>query len=144
MDIEKDTKSAKPVFLVSSCLVGLASRYDGTVETNEACRLALAGGIWIPVCPEQLGGLPTPRPPADLIGGQGDQVLVGKARVMTRDDIDVTGKFVSGARQVLYIAEQLQVTAAFLKGGSPSCGAGRILGVTAALLQSRGIKVREF
>lgn len=144
MDPEIDTKHVKPVYLVSSCLVGLASRYDGVVKTSAACCKALEGAIWIPVCPEQLGGLPTPRTPADLTGGQGEQVLAGKARVLTRDGGDVTGQFISGARQVLYIAEQLQVEAAFLKSGSPSCGAGRILGVTAALLKSRGIPVKEF
>ena len=144
MGIENGKQPVKAVYLVSSCLVGLVTRYDGVVKTNEACLKTLSGAIWIPVCPEQLGGLPTPRPPADLAGGQGDQVLAGKARVLTSEGVDVTGKFVSGARQVLSIAEQLQVSGAFLKSGSPSCGAGSVLGVTAALLQSRGIPVREF
>lgn len=144
MDFEDKTKPEVPVYLVSSCLMGLATRYDGVVKTNRACQQALAGEIWIPVCPEQLGGLPTPRLSAELTGGQGDKVLAGKASVMTREGIDVTKQFVCGAQQVLYIAEQLQVTAAFLKSGSPSCGAGKVLGVTAALLQSKGISVRKF
>ena len=144
MGIENDKQPVRAVYLVSSCLVGLATRYDGVVKTDEACLKALSGAIWIPVCPEQLGGLSTPRPAADLIGGQGDQVLAGKARILTVEGVDVTGQFVNGARQVLRIAEQLQVKAAFLKSGSPSCGAGRVLGVTAALLQSRGIPIRQF
>ena len=144
MDTKNDRQEVRAVYLVSSCLVGLTSRYDGVVNTNEACLKVLSGSIWIPVCPEQLGGLPTPRPAANLTGGQGDQVLADKARVMTVEGLDVTGQFVSGARQVLKIAEQLQVNAAFLKSGSPSCGVGKVLGVTAALLQSQGIPVREF
>ena len=144
MGDEDKTKPLIPVYLVSSCLVGLPARYDGAVKTNESCQLAMAGGVWVPVCPEQLGGLPTPRPPAELIGGQGEEVLRGKAKVITKDGVDVTAQFVSGARQVLHIAEQLQVSEVFLKSGSPSCGAGRILGVTAALLQSKGILVKEF
>ncbi len=144
MGFENGIQPLRPVYLVSSCLVGLATRYDGVVKTNEACLKALAGVTWIPVCPEQLGGLPTPRPAADLAGGQGDQVLAGKARVLNVEGVDVTGQFVRGAHQVLKIAELLEVNAAFLKTGSPSCGAGRVLGVTAALLQSRGVNVREF
>jgi uncharacterized protein YbbK (DUF523 family) len=109
-----------------------------------ACRSELKGAIWIPVCPEQLGGLPTPRTPADLVGGQGGEVLNGRARVITRNGVDVTEQFIRGAQQVLRIALEQQVAGAFLKSGSPSCGVGDVLGVTAALLKSKGIPVREF
>ncbi len=132
------------VYLVSACLLGFNTRYDGLTKTSPACKIELQGAIWIPVCPEQLGGLPTPRTPADLVGGQGAAVLAGKARVITRSGADVSEQFISGARQVLRIALEQQVAGAFLKSGSPSCGAGDVLGVTAALLKSNGIPVREF
>lgn len=133
-----------PVYLVSSCLLGLNSRYDGAAKPSAACRHELAGAVWIPVCPEQLGGLPTPRTAANLVGGHGDEVLAGTARVITTSGEDVTAHFISGARQVLQIALAQQVAGAFLKSGSPSCGCGEVLGVTAALLKSKGLTVREF
>jgi uncharacterized protein YbbK (DUF523 family) len=133
-----------PVYLVSACLVGLATRYDGATKEYLACRLALAGVVWVPVCPEQLGGLPTPREPADLVGGDGAAVLAGLARVVTVTGTDVTANFLAGAEQVLRVARELQVIEVFLKSGSPSCGVGRVLGVTAALLRREGFVVREF
>jgi len=141
---EEDNKGKKPVYLVSSCLLGLPTRYDGASRPSGECLQALAGAIWIPVCPEQLGGLSTPRAPADLCGGQGKEVLDGTAMVITSEGVDVTEQFIHGANQVLAIAEQQQVDGVFLKKGSPSCGTGEILGVTAALLLGSGIKVRAF
>ncbi|MBU0485154.1 MAG: DUF523 domain-containing protein [Proteobacteria bacterium] len=132
------------IYLVSSCLVGLCTRYDGRVKENVQCMKALAGKIWIPVCPEQLGGLPTPRRAADLVGGDGAAVLAGRARVVNRDGIEVSGQFIKGAQQVLAIAESQPITGIFLKARSPSCGVGEVLGVTAALLQSKGYVLREF
>ena len=105
---------------------------------------ALAPYHWIPVCPEQLGGLPTPRPPADLIGGDGFQVLDGRARVLTRNGEDLTEAFIRGARQVLLLAEMMDIDLAFLKSGSPSCGTTPLAGVTTALLQRHGVTVQEF
>ncbi len=133
-----------PIYLASGCLLGLVCRYDGRVKEYPECRRELVGKIYVPVCPEQLGGLPTPREPADLIGGDGAAVLAGLARVVTRSGVDVTANFVLGAEQVLRIARELQVAGVFLKSGSPSCGAGRVLGVTAALLRREGFAVREF
>lgn len=132
------------VYLVSSCLIGLVSRYDGRVKEYPECRRALAEKIYVPVCPEQLGGLATPREPADLVGGDGAAVLAGLARVVTRSGVDVTANFLVGAEQVLRLARELQVVGIFLKSGSPSCGAGRVLGVTATLLRREGFAVREF
>jgi uncharacterized protein YbbK (DUF523 family) len=134
----------RPVYLVSSCLLGLVTRYDGVSKPSAPCRNELHGAIWIPVCPEQLGGLATPRPPADLVGGDGVDVLAGRARVITGSGEDVTEQFIRGARQVLSIAQEQQVAGAFLKSGSPSCGVGGLLGVTAALLRENNISVREF
>jgi len=133
-----------PVFLVSACLIGLPTRYDGASRPCPACRLELAGTFWVPVCPEQLGGLPTPRPPADLVGGDGSAVLAGSARVVNREGLEVTAQFIKGAEMVLSLARELAVTGVFLKSGSPSCGCGRVLGVTAALLRREGFTVREF
>jgi uncharacterized protein YbbK (DUF523 family) len=144
MALAKKRHDGRPVYLVSSCLLGFITRYDGLAKPSATCRDALQGAIWIPVCPEQLGGLPTPRSPADLVGGQGREVLAGSARVLTRGGADVTVQFTRGARQVLRIALEQQVAGAFLKSGSPSCGVGEVLGVTAALLMSHGIPVREF
>ena len=134
----------RPVYLVSACLLGFNTRYDGLTKPSTACKNELKGAIWIPVCPEQLGGLPTPRTPADLVGGQGAEVLAGQAKVITRNGEDVTEQFVRGARQVLRISLEQKVIGAFMKSGSPSCGGGDVLGVTAALLKSNGIPVREF
>ena len=134
----------KQIILVSACLVGLSCRYDGKTKTSQPCLKALAGKVWVPVCPEQLGGLPTPRTAARLTGGDGFQVLNGTAKVMTRDGLDLSAQFIKGARQVLYIAKALSITQAYLKARSPSCGSSTVAGVTAALLLENGIQVEEF
>jgi uncharacterized protein YbbK (DUF523 family) len=131
------------IYLVSSCLLGLKTRYDGKVAPSEACRKAIAGNVCIPVCPEQLGGLPTPRVAADLVGGDGYDVLAGKARVVTRDGLDVTENFILGAKQVLEIARQQDIAKVFLKARSPSCGLAPNIGVLAALLQEEGYSLVE-
>ncbi len=136
--------SPRKTYLVSSCLLGLRTRYDGQVKIDAVCRSALAGAIIIPVCPEQLGGLPTPRIAAEIIGGDGTHVLAGKAQVITHDNRDVSAEFILGARQVLLIAKLQKVDGVFLRAASPSCGCGKILGVTAALLTENGYKIREF
>jgi uncharacterized protein YbbK (DUF523 family) len=130
--------------LVSSCLVGLCTRYDGRSKPNPDCIRALADFCYIPVCPEQLGGLATPRPPADIVGGDGKDVLQNRARVVRRDGIDVTEQFVAGARAVLQIARDQDVTLALLKARSPSCGLQPRIGVAAALLRQSGITVIEY
>ena len=131
------------IYLLSACLIGLKTRYDGKIITSDACRRVVAGGICIPVCPEQLGGLPTPRTAADLVGGEGNDVLAGRARVITRAGEDVTGNFIRGAREVLKIAGQNDIARVILKSGSPSCGLAPKLGVTAALLQAEGYEIVE-
>ena len=134
----------KPVYLVSACLIGLRTRYDAQVKPDPKCLEILQDAQLIPVCPEQLGGLPTPRTPADLEGGDGYDVIRGKARVVTRDGIDVTESFLLGAHQVLEIARKLKVEAVLFKSKSPSCGLTPRIGVTAALLDLNSIEVREF
>jgi uncharacterized protein YbbK (DUF523 family) len=145
LEKEKTILHGKPmIYLVSACLLGLQTRYDGRLKPCEACRLLVKNALWIPVCPEQLGGLPTPRTAADIVGGDGYDVLAGRAAVVTRDGQDVTPRFLLGARQVLAIAAEQPITAVLLKSRSPSCGMTPRFGVTAALLKQEGYVLQEF
>ena len=132
------------IFLVSACLIGMKTRYDGCLKPSDNCIKELRQTIWIPVCPEQLGGLPTPRAPADIVGGDGHDVLAGRAKVITRDGRDVTENFLAGAGQVLTVAKAQQISGVYLKARSPSCGLIPVIGVTAALLQQEGFNLKEF
>jgi len=133
-----------PIYLVSACLVGLCTRYDGKTRENPDCIYKLEKAIWIPICPEQLGGLPTPREAADIAGGDGDDVLAGTARVLTKSGIDLTRQFILGAEQVLYLARSQNVQAVYLKARSPSCAVSGKIGVTAAILRAAGFQLAEF
>ncbi len=141
---QADLAVPPPRCLVSACLTGLCTRYDGGSTPSTACRRLLARYHWIPVCPEQLGGLPTPRVPADLVGGDGFAVLAGRARVVDREGEEQTVRFILGARQVLAIARAQDIELALLKGRSPSCGVHARTGVTAALLLENNIRCLEF
>lgn len=139
--------------LVSACLAGCECRYDGAANTTSEVARLVAEGRAILVCPEEDGGLPTPRPPAEIVGGDGNDVLAGRARVMTRSGSDVTDAYVAGAYRALEAAREAGATSAILKSRSPSCGQGVIYdgtftrtqvegdGVTASLLRSEGIEV---
>jgi uncharacterized protein YbbK (DUF523 family) len=133
-----------PTYLVSGCLVGLCTRYDGKIRENPECLRQLQHAIWIPICPEQLGGLPTPREAADICGGDGADVLAGTARVVSRSGIDCTDEFIRGAEQVLLLARRQNIRTVFLKARSPSCAVNGKIGVTAALLRSAGLELIEF
>jgi uncharacterized protein YbbK (DUF523 family) len=135
--------AAGPV-LVSACLVGLATRYDGQSKLDPLCLAALEGRQWVPVCPEQLGGLPTPREPASLGSRDGAAVLDGSHRVLTAAGKDVSDNFIRGAYAILEIGRLLHAEEVYLKADSPSCGWGRIKGVTATLLAREGFSIREF
>ena len=135
--------SAISTYIVCACLLGLKTRYDGKMIPSTACQKTVEGGICIPVCPEQLGGLSTPRTAADLIGGDGHDVLAGSARVITRTGQDITENFILGAKQVLEIARQQDITKVFLKARSPSCGLAPKIGVLAALLKEEGYSIVE-
>jgi uncharacterized protein YbbK (DUF523 family) len=130
--------------LVSACLVGLCTRYDGCSKPDPACLQALHDFHYIPVCPEQLGGLSTPRIAAGLTGGNGREVLRGQASVINRNGIDVSRQFIAGARAVLQIAQAQNIKLAMLKARSPSCGLTPLTGVTAAILLNNDIRVIEF
>lgn len=142
--------------LVSACLLGSRVRYDGGAKTSEDELLAewQAEGRLVSFCPEVEGGLPVPRPPAEIEGGAGGPaVLAGAARILTPDRQDVTEFFLAGARQALAVARSFGVKLAILKEGSPSCGSLRIYdgtfrgrtapgqGVTTALLEVNGVRV---
>ncbi|MCL4441930.1 MAG: DUF523 domain-containing protein [Firmicutes bacterium] len=113
----------------------------------------VARGLALPVCPEQLGGDPTPREPVELSGRSGEDVLDGRGRAVTNTGRDKTDSFIRGAHEVLKIARLVNAEYAILKERSPSCGSGLIYdgtftgrrckghGVTAALLERHGIKV---
>jgi len=135
--------SLQETVLVSSCLAGLCTRYDNRKVTSPSCLQRIKSTIWIPICPEQLGGLSTPRDAADIVGGQGRDVLHGNARVVCKDGTDVTESFIKGAYQVLDIARRQNITKVLLKARSPSCGVSR-QGVTAALLDEYGFELEEF
>lgn len=109
------TNAARPI-LVSACLLGIHSRYDGRMECDPRVEGLAARFTLIPVCPEQLGGLPTPR--------EAVEVLRGRAR--TRGGADVTEAFERGVEQVLRIARLTGARAAVLQPRSPSCGIGTI------------------
>ena len=139
-----ENSQSKSLYLVSACLIGLCTRYDGKIKPSAECLDFLSDHTFIPVCPEQLGGLPTPRPAADLIHGDGAAVLAGTAAVYTKDGTDVTKAFILGAEQVLQIAQSQTVTGICLKARSPSCAVSGSIGVTAALLQKHGFTLIEF
>lgn len=141
--------------LVSACLLGRKVRYDGGHSQAESAILARwkAEGRICVFCPEVSGGLPTPRPPAEIVGGTGTDVLDGHARVVTEEGQDVTDSFVRGAHNALRAALEAGAQVAVLKSKSPSCGSKTIYdgtfsgtrlagqGVTAALLGRHGIRV---
>jgi uncharacterized protein YbbK (DUF523 family) len=141
----------KPPVLVSACLLGVSCRYDGRSAALASLAGLVDGRAVLAVCPEELGGLGTPRPKACLSGGDGAAVLDGAARVVTESGEDVTAAFRRGAERALDLARAAGVEEAVLKERSPSCGASRIhregeladgAGVTAALLARAGIRVR--
>lgn len=131
------------MLLISACLLGCACRYDGKSKPHPLAVELARRGLAVPVCPEQLGGLPTPRKPSERQGG----------RVVMADGRDVTAEYRRGAEEALHLARLYGCTAAVLKERSPSCGKGRVYdgtftgtltagdGVTAELLTAGGIKV---
>lgn len=109
--------------LLSRCLLGHRVRYDGGASGPfDQLEQWVAEGRVVALCPEVAGGLPTPRPAAEIAGGQGVEVLDGSARVLTAEGEDVSAEFLSGARQALALVEQHGIRIAVLKANSPSCG----------------------
>ena len=92
--------------IVSACLVGKKCRYDGGSCTEESLKKRYDAGGLLAVCPECLAGLPAPRSPYEIVGGDGNDVLCGKARVVSKDAADVTYEFVEGAKIALEAAKK--------------------------------------
>ena len=129
--------------LISACLMGIKCRYDGGRKPLPCLDELMEKHVLIPVCPEVIGGLPTPRVPAERIGD----------KVITKDGRDVTAEYHRGAEEALKLAQMTGCTHALLKERSPSCGFGMIydgtftgglckgMGVCGELLDKHGIKV---
>ncbi|WIT14278.1 DUF523 domain-containing protein [Paucibacter sediminis] len=142
--------------LVSACLLGSPVRYDGAHRRSGSKVLQrwLNEGRVVPVCPELAGGLPVPRPPAEVLAGAGGaKVLAGLAKVVDPSANDISAAFVTGAHHALQLAQSRRIRVAVLQEGSPSCGSGYIYdgtftgtkvperGVTSALLERTGVRV---
>lgn len=95
----------------------------------------------IPICPEQLGGLPTPRPPCHIEGGGGAKVLAGRAHVRDKSGVDRTAEYVRGAKEAVKIAKLFGATRAFLKSRSPACDVR--FGIAAAALREAGLAIEN-
>lgn len=140
------------MYIVSACLAGIDSRYDSSNREDEAVVRLVADGRAIPLCPEQLGGLPTPRAKINLCNGDGNAIVdgLGDVRAIGTDGVDYTENLMRGAREILKIARLVNLEGVIFKDGSPSCGVryiwtekGRVsgCGVTTALLRRNGIEV---
>jgi len=140
--------------LCSACLLGIECRYDAKNNLEIASTRLLEEykkGLIIPVCPEQLGGLPTPREPSEIQGMSGERVLDGQCKVLNKKGVDVTTQFVKGAHEVLKIAQTLGIKEFIGVQKSPSCSSEQIYdgtfnkkltngnGITTALLKRNGI-----
>lgn len=133
----------KEKILVSACLLGTNCKYDGNNNKNDKVLNYLKDKEIIPICPEILGGLTTPRNPSEIVGD----------KVITNNNKDVTKEYKKGAEETLYLAKLLNVNKALLKESSPSCGSNKIydgtfthnkingMGITARLLKENGIEI---
>ena len=136
------------MILVSACLLGCPCKYSGGDNFSPAVQAFLKDKDYILCCPEQLGGLPTPRPPAELQHGENDGL-----RVVNRNGEDVTAPFLAGAEAAWQLCQAHRADTALLKEGSPSCGVERVYdgsfsgkkvpgrGITAALLAAHGVRL---
>jgi len=119
--------------LISACLLGIRCRYDNKILKLEPSQKKIINNlikheVLIPVCPEQLGGLPTPRSPAKII----------KNKVMNEQGIDVTQNFKNGAVQIVKLAKIFKIKTVYLKNSSPSCGKS---GITTKNLRKLPVKI---
>ncbi len=130
-------------FAVSACLCGFPCRYDGKSKPDEKIKALYEEGRALPVCPEKLGGLTTPRTPCEIING----------RVVSSDGEDRTNEYLLGSQKVLELCKKHGIKKAILKQNSPSCGSTHIYdgtfsgtliegeGCLTALLRKNGIEV---
>ncbi|WP_461206476.1 2-thiouracil desulfurase family protein [Clostridium sp. DL1XJH146] len=141
------------MYIISACLCGVNCKYSGENNFDEKAYKLFCEGKAVLVCPEQLGGLPTPRTPKEIVGGNGYDVLDGKAKVLDKKGEDDTEGFIRGAEETLKIAKAIGAETAIFQVRSPSCGSNTIYdgsfsgnkvegcGVTTALLRRNSIKV---
>lgn len=141
------------MYIVSACLCGVNCKYSGKNNINEKCLKLLKEGRAILVCPEQLGGLQTPREPVELKGTAEDIIENKRGMAVTNNGKDCSEAFVRGAYETLNIAKEAGITRAILKEGSPSCGCNLVYdgtfsnnkipgkGITAYLLEKEGLTV---
>lgn len=145
--------AARPV-LISACLLGLNTRYDGSSKADLRVLELLQDPdiLPIPVCPEQLAGLPTPRPACSFAIGDGSDILAGRGLLLDQNGQAVNSIFRKGAQATAQIAQLTRCREAILKERSPSCGVHQIVrqgervpgqGVTAARLQQLGLQLRS-
>ncbi|MFH1621992.1 MAG: DUF523 domain-containing protein [Candidatus Omnitrophota bacterium] len=143
----------KKKYIVSACLIGKSCFYDGTSRQDAAIKGLVDSGEAIALCPEELGGLKTPRPPSEIFAGSAEDVLKSKAFVFNKEGRDITINIIKGSREFLNMANAYEIKKAILKARSPCCGKGKVYdgtftnrlksgnGVTTALLLKNGIKV---
>jgi uncharacterized protein YbbK (DUF523 family) len=128
-------------FMASACLAGVKCRYNGKDKKDKNIYLRVKRGQVLPLCPEQLGGLPTPRKASQVIIKQGRKAVISSASE------DLTRFFLRGANLSSRIGKRFKINSAFLKKGSPSCGfslknrENKIAGVTSTLFNEQGIKI---
>lgn len=142
----------KENILISACLLGLSCRYDGGHQKIPELERLRNIFTLIPVCPEQAGGLPTPRIPCEL-QNKAYEILSGRGKVLNREGKDCTEAFIKGAREVLFLTEIFKIRKALFKDGSPSCGSSRVYdgtfsgkcipgeGLTTFLLKKHSVQV---
>lgn len=140
---------------ISACLIGIPCRWNEKGKLNKKAIKEYLKGKTLVLCPEVMGGLPTPRPACEIVNGDGKDVLTGKAQIVDENGNDYTKEFLKGAQIALDLIKENNIKKVLLKSGSPSCGAANIykgdfsgnkkegLGVFAALLQAHGIETEE-
>lgn len=141
------------MYIISACLCGVDCKYSGKNNLNEKCLRLFKDGRALLVCPEQLGGLPTPRNPVELQGIASEIIENKNGKAMSSIGEDFTNQFIKGAYETLKIAQTIGIDKAILKEGSPSCGCNLIYdgtfsnnkikgkGITAYLLEKEGMTV---
>ncbi len=124
----------KPLILVSACLVGFNCRYNARIKVHPNILRKLQNQPLLIVCPEVLGGLPTPRPPVRFVPKQskpltknaGGEVIKGQTCLISTTGQDVTQYFINGAQKIMRLIKLLTIHCAYLKTRSPSCGSGMV------------------
>ena len=143
------------MYLISACLCGVNCKYNGLNNLNDKCLELLRKGEALLVCPEQLGGLNTPRIPSETLGNAKDIIELNKGKVINKEGKDVTKEFLKGAKEALKIAKEANIKKAILKESSPSCGSNFVYdgsftgnkikgkGITAYLLEMGCVAMKD-